>query len=276
MSGVLSGTATAVTNASGVATFPGLSIDKAGTGYTLVATSSGLTQATSSAFTVTVGAATRLAFSTSPTTSFAGRAFYDQPVVRVLDAGGNLVTTSTATVSQALTTPAGATLTCAAKAAVAGVATFTACSVNNVGTHTLTATATGLTSAVSASFGVVAAPTRLAWSGQSTTVCSGSGGTQFALTYTGCVFVLSVGTFTARVSLTDAAGTPLVNHGPDVAVTLSVSTGSTTPTTLTIPHGATVSSASTTFSPFYLLNTTSTITAASAGVTSATAVLQSI
>ncbi|MCG8915006.1 hypothetical protein L6E12_04280 [Actinokineospora sp. PR83] len=274
--GTLSGTTTATTDSGGVATFPGLSIDKAATGYALLATSAGLTQATSSAFTVTAGPAAKLAFTTSPGTSFAGRPFHDQPVVQVQDAGGNPVTTAAVTVSQALTTPAGATLACAPKAAVAGVATFTACSVDTVGTYTLTATAPGLTPAVSTPFTTVAAPTRLAWSEPSTTVCTGSGGTRFALTYTRCLFLLSAGTFTARITLTDSSGTPVVNHGPDVVVTLTTTTGSTNPTTLTIPHGAEVSSASTTFSPFYLLNTTSVLTAASPGLTSATAALQSI
>jgi hypothetical protein len=41
--------------ASGLASFPGLSIDSAGNGYTLVATAGGLTQATSTAFNITVG-----------------------------------------------------------------------------------------------------------------------------------------------------------------------------------------------------------------------------
>jgi len=50
--GTLSGTATALTNASGVATFAGLSINNPGAGYTLIATSPGMTSATSAAFTV--------------------------------------------------------------------------------------------------------------------------------------------------------------------------------------------------------------------------------
>jgi hypothetical protein len=53
-SGTLSGTLT--TNAvNGVATFVALSIDKVGTGYTLAATSTGLTSATSNAFNIAVG-----------------------------------------------------------------------------------------------------------------------------------------------------------------------------------------------------------------------------
>src|SRR5207248_6464260 len=52
-SGALSGTAT-VAASSGVATFSGLSIDKAGTGYTLTAASGILTAATSNPFNITV------------------------------------------------------------------------------------------------------------------------------------------------------------------------------------------------------------------------------
>ena len=50
--GTLSGTLTAVAS-SGVATFSGLSIDKQGNGYTLNATSAGLSTATSSPFNIT-------------------------------------------------------------------------------------------------------------------------------------------------------------------------------------------------------------------------------
>ena len=56
-SGTLSG-GSAVTVASGVATFSGLSIDKAGTGYTLTASSTpSYTGATSAAFNITTGTA---------------------------------------------------------------------------------------------------------------------------------------------------------------------------------------------------------------------------
>ncbi|MEK6570874.1 MAG: YCF48-related protein, partial [Bacteroidota bacterium] len=52
--GTLSGTTT-VAAVNGVATFPGLSIDKVGNGYTLVATSGGLTTAISNSFNVILG-----------------------------------------------------------------------------------------------------------------------------------------------------------------------------------------------------------------------------
>ncbi|MET0234548.1 MAG: ice-binding family protein, partial [Kibdelosporangium sp.] len=51
--GVLAGTTSVTTDANGVATFADLSIDALGAGYTLTATSPGLTSATSSPFTVT-------------------------------------------------------------------------------------------------------------------------------------------------------------------------------------------------------------------------------
>lgn len=63
--GTLSGTQLATTDATGVATFSNLSIDKAGTGYTLVASSQAYSGAVSTSFSVTAGTATQLVV-TSP------------------------------------------------------------------------------------------------------------------------------------------------------------------------------------------------------------------
>src|SRR5439155_3941519 len=66
--GTLAGT-TSVNAVSGVATFSTLSINNAGTGYTLVASASGLTGATSTSFNITAPPpppATNLAFTTQP------------------------------------------------------------------------------------------------------------------------------------------------------------------------------------------------------------------
>lgn len=52
--GTLAGTTTVLTDAAGAASFPGLSIDRAGVGYTLSATSPGLTSSTSASFTILV------------------------------------------------------------------------------------------------------------------------------------------------------------------------------------------------------------------------------
>jgi len=58
-SGTLSGTLNASTNSGGIASFAGLSIDKAATGYTLASSSAGLSSATSSAFTIAAAAASK-------------------------------------------------------------------------------------------------------------------------------------------------------------------------------------------------------------------------
>ena len=74
----------------GVATFVGCNIDLAGT-YTLTASATGLTSATSNSLTITVGAASKLGFTTQPTGAVGGAPFAAQPVVAVQDAGGNTI-----------------------------------------------------------------------------------------------------------------------------------------------------------------------------------------
>lgn len=176
-SGTLSGTLTASTNASGVATFSNLSINKVGTGYTLTATSTGLTGATSNPFNITPGAATKLSFTTSPSNSTGGVAFATQPVVTVQDANGNTVTGDSSQVTLAITTPNGATLSCTSnpQGASSGVATFSGCAINKAGTYTLTATDGTLTSAVSNSFTITVGPaTQLAFTTQPSGASAGS------------------------------------------------------------------------------------------------------
>src|SRR5206468_11628863 len=108
--GTLSGTATSRA-VSGVATFGGLSINKAGNGYTLSASSTGLSGAASGSFNVTVGPAAKLAFTTNPSNATGGTAFATQSAVTVQDAGGNTVTGSTASVTLAIgTNPSSGTL----------------------------------------------------------------------------------------------------------------------------------------------------------------------
>jgi hypothetical protein len=150
---------------SGVATFAGCAIDKPGTSYTLTATLTGVTNAVSTAFTITPGAATQLAFSVQPAGAVAGTAFTTQPKVKVLDAGGNLVTGSSAGIALSITGgtgTGGATLSCTGGTtvfAVNGVATFSGCKIDLVGAnYTLTAASTGLSSGVSAAISVSAGP----------------------------------------------------------------------------------------------------------------------
>src|SRR5207248_834309 len=182
--GTLAGTTT-VTAAGGVATFGTLSVDKVGTGYTLTATAPGLSGATSSAFTVTVGAATQFVFSVQPSATATGATstpfdispgqaaqllFTVQPTgttagavitpaVRVTarDAQGNTATGFNGSVTVALGANAsGATLSgTPTAAAVGGVATFGDLSLDRAGSgYTLTAAATGVTTGSSAAFSI--------------------------------------------------------------------------------------------------------------------------
>lgn len=106
------------------------------------------------------GSATKLASTTNPSGSTGGVPFGTQSVVKVQDAGGYAVSTSSAPVSLSITTPAGATLTCNANPinAVSGVATFAGCRINKTGTYTLTAASGGLTSSVTTSFTIATRP----------------------------------------------------------------------------------------------------------------------
>jgi len=145
----------------GVATFGDLTIDKVGAGYTLTATATGLTSATSSAIAVSPGAAAKLAFTVQPSEAVAGAAISPAVQLTVQDALGNTVTSATTSIVLAITSGTGTsgaalggTLT---RAAVAGVASFADLTVDLAGTgYTLTATATGLTGATSSAFAIIA------------------------------------------------------------------------------------------------------------------------
>ncbi len=126
--GVLSGTTT-VSAINGVASFVGLSIDKANTGYRLTPTdnTTTLTATASNTFNITAGTATQLAFTTEPSaTATPGTNFTTQPTVTVQDANGNTILTgtgSTASITLVLGGVGGGSLTCTAnpRAAVGGV-----------------------------------------------------------------------------------------------------------------------------------------------------------
>src|SRR4029079_6355970 len=175
-SGTLSGTKT-VAAVNGVATFSDLSIDKAGTGYTLTASSSGLSGDTSSSFNVTPGAANKLAFSVQPSNTTAGSAITPDVKVEIRDANNNLVN-STASVTLAIgTNPSSGTLSGTKTVnAVAGVATFSGLSIDKAGNgYTLSASASGLTGAKSSSFNITAvAANKLAFSVQPSNTTAGA------------------------------------------------------------------------------------------------------
>jgi hypothetical protein len=111
-------------------------------------------------FTITANA-TKLTFTTQPGAGVAGSPLEAQPVVAVQTAANATVTSDSATVVTLVLNGTG-TLTCTgglSKTATAGVATFAGCAVSAAGSgFTITASAAGLTSAVSGTFDVDAAP----------------------------------------------------------------------------------------------------------------------
>jgi len=175
--GVLGGTLS-VAAAAGVATFSTLTLDKAGVGYSLAASSSGLSPATSNAFNVTAGAASKLAFFVQPTTAVAGAGISPAVQVEVQDAAGNRVTTATTSITITIgTNPGSSTLGgTSTVAAVAGVATFSGLSLNKTGAaYTLVANGGGLTAATSAGFDITpGAPAALVFLGQPTGAAVGA------------------------------------------------------------------------------------------------------
>ena len=190
----------------GVATFSGCKIDKVSpvspaNPYVIVASASGLLSDESTTVAVNPGAAAKLGFTAQPNAATSSQPFAIQPVVAVQDLGGNTVTSgafSTATVTLAIgTNPAGGTLTCTdglTRAAVAGVATFTGCQINNGGVgYTLTASATGLTAATSTAFTVAVPAASITLTRSSSLITWGTGiflTTQFGINGGGKTFQL--------------------------------------------------------------------------------------
>jgi type II secretory pathway pseudopilin PulG len=124
-----------------------------GTTYTITASALGLTSATSNGFKVTSsGAAKSLVFTTEPVAGASGSPFTTEPVLSVQDSGGNVVTTANVTVN--LVPSGGTSSSCTGLTAVAGVVDVANCTFAGVVgmNYTLTASATGLISAISNPF----------------------------------------------------------------------------------------------------------------------------
>jgi streptogramin lyase len=154
--GATLGGALTVTASGGIATFSGLTLNKAASGYTLVTSTSSLGQGVTSAVTVTPAAATQLVITQQPpatvkvSSPFAMKASIE-------DAYGNVVTTASNTVSVAFANnPTGATLGgTLSVTASSGVATFSNVTISKTGTgYTLQVSSSGLTSAVTSGINV--------------------------------------------------------------------------------------------------------------------------
>lgn len=155
--------------------------------------------------------ASKLAFTTQPSSSTGGIAFPTQPVVVVQNAAGG-TTTGTRTVTIALTSAAGATLACAANTltSTTGVIAFSGCAIDKAGTYTLTATSGTLTAAVSASVTITVGP---AASLRFTTSPSGT-------------TISSVFPTQPVVAVFDAGGNPRSSSAP-IALALATPAGAT-------------------------------------------------
>jgi len=154
----------------GIASFTGLWINKSANGYTLSASATGLTAATSSAFNITPGAPAKLAFSQQPTNA-QGNVALANVTVTIADQFDNAVTTATNSVTMGINDnpwktvfAAGASLAgTKTVAAVGGVATFSTLRVDKPSPgYTLRATSGSLTGSVSNTFNVNVTTTQLA------------------------------------------------------------------------------------------------------------------
>jgi len=221
-SGTLAGTKT-VNAVSGVATFSSLSIDKTGTGYTLSASSTGLSGATSSAFNITAGTAVKLGFTSQPGGAYKGTTFTQQPIVAVQDVGGNTVLSYSGNVTIAIgTNPAAGILSGTTSISISnGVATFTNLSIDKAGTgYTLTATCSSLSQSTSALFNVnYPAPTL-----SSINPTSASRGSTLSVILTGTNFisgVSSVSVGTTNITLNSTT----VNNSTQITINITLAGG---------------------------------------------------
>ncbi|MDX2057763.1 MAG: hypothetical protein SFV24_08155 [Gemmatimonadales bacterium] len=132
---------TATSDAAGRVTFTGLAVGGAvaGVSQTLSFEFSGATQPLTSSLLLSAGPAAQLAITTQPSaTARAGEAFSTQPVVSIQDQYGNVVITSTASVSATVASGSPALAGSTSVTAVGGVATFSGLRIDGlVGTRTL-------------------------------------------------------------------------------------------------------------------------------------------
>jgi large repetitive protein len=220
-SGTLSGTAS-VAASSGVATFNDLSINNVGTGYTLTASSTGLTSATSSAFNITKGATT-MAVGSSGSPSLSGQSVTFTATVSV-------VSPATGTLTGSVTFKDGAT-TLGTGTLSAGQATFSTSSLS-VASHSITAeyagssNFTGSTNSPALTQTVDKASTTMALSSSVNPSVSGE-----SVTFTAVLSVTSPGsgTPTGTVAFKDGAttlGTGTLSSGQATFATSSLNVAS--------------------------------------------------
>lgn len=151
--------------------------------YVVTASWQSWTASTSTTIAVAFGAAAQLVFSTQPDGgATGGSAFPTQPKLTVEDAGGNIVTTDSSTVTLKITTGTPATggpgtlSGCTQTGESNGVISFSGCSIDAAGTgYELHATDGTLTATDSAPFNVTATPLTAASVAQATATGAAAG-----------------------------------------------------------------------------------------------------
>lgn len=237
---------TTVPATAGLATFTNLGITGSpGIPYTLTFASSGLTSITATV-TPVVGPGAKLAVTTQAAGATSGAAFTTQPQVTIQDTGGNTVSTSTASVTAAVSS--GATLVgTAAVAAVAGVARYTNLGVTGAnGTYTLTFSSSGMTDAtqtitIGAGGTTTGTPTIVAVSPSTGTTSGGTSVTLSGTNFTGTTRVAFGSNTASNVVIVSATQiTALTPAGTAGAVSVTVTNASGTGT---LANGFTYTSA---------------------------------
>ncbi len=233
----LSGTGT-TTVAGGIATFSDLSLDAAGAGYTLTASSSPATStATSASFDVVVGPPAQLVFTGEPTNTSAGTPIDPAIQVTVEDAAGNTLdndNTTKVTLSLGANpggSSLGGTLT---QTAQNGVAIFPDVSLSTAGSgYTLTATSNPVTTTVtSAPFDIGASGivgVRLLTTNAGHPCTSGTSCTTGAFTATPgatlLVLVQRADSTKTTDTVTAITGAPVLLSAPAASIEYPVGTG---------------------------------------------------
>jgi alpha-tubulin suppressor-like RCC1 family protein len=193
----------------GIATFAGLTLGPAGSGYTLVASAPLISPAASVSFDVTAGTVPRLTLVTQPSDTAAnGVRFPRQPVVRLEDGFGNPLSQPAVPITVSLLTGGGSLGGTATVATAAnGVASFTDLSIIGlVGPRTLLFSAPGYQAVSPTPVVLVAGP--------ATAIALEAGGGQTTNVGTSV-------TIPPAVRVTDQAGNPVAG----VAVTFAVTAG---------------------------------------------------
>ncbi len=167
-SATLSGTLTK-SAVNGIVTFNDLSLNKIGSGYTLKASSTGLTDVYSGSFDISAGEKSTIAYVVQPVGASTNTSM-NSFSVEVLDAGGNRVTTTeTVTISfnNDPSSGVGSLNGTLSQSTVNGLATFNDISIDfATAGYTLNASVTGLTSLSSNPFNIFASATKLVFLSQ--------------------------------------------------------------------------------------------------------------